>query len=403
MPLYLGFDLGAHNLTAIVIEIERDTRRIVFNRSWQFDREFPEYASAGVRPLIWADAIDRMMARLASSAEIEIERIQAIAGAVDQQRDIELPRAITDAWRAITPSGALARQLKHTFQAPYTAFTATVRATDYVESLLGGIDAGAVDNAETGRLAAYWRQRYALPAAAIVPWTDANHATAIGTGVIRDRVLGVSLGAVDTVFARGHELHFRNGSLAREWLRAEYRLDWDAIALILEARPGNDATIMLPWLEAEATPPVAHPALRRFGFNRHDAAANVRALIEGQMMAMANHAGVSIGGPIDRIVATGADTTQRAVLQVMANVFGVDVYRLDAGNASALGAALRAYHADRLAAGEPISWQNAISGFTEPNAGHRVSPNPKYVAIYAQLRRDYAMLERLHADRRPIC
>ena len=48
-----------------------------------------------------------------------------------------------------------------------------------------------------------------------------------------------------------------------------------------------------------------------------------------------------------------------AILQVMANVFGVDVYRLDVENSAALGAALRAYHADRLAAGEPISWQTA--------------------------------------------
>ena len=120
-------------------------------------------------------------------------------------------------------------------------------------------------------------------------------------------------------------------------------------------------------------------------------------------MAMANHAAAAISEPIDRIIATGEDTVHRALLQVMANVFGADVYRLDAGNASALGAALRAYHADRLAIGEPISWQNVISGFTDPNAGHRVSPDPRHVEIYAGLRRDYAALERLHQDRQPIC
>ena len=66
----------------------------------------------------------------------------------------------------------------------------------------------------------------------------------------------------------------------------------------------------------------------------------------------------------------------------MADVFGVDVYRLDVENSAALGAALRAYHADRLAAGEPVSWRTVVSGFTEPNPGHRVSPNPKLVALY---------------------
>ena len=69
----------------------------------------------------------------------------------------------------------------------------------------------------------------------------------------------------------------------------------------------------------------------------------------------------------------------------------------------ALGSALRAYHADRLASGEPVSWKTVVSGFTDPKPGHRVSPNPKHVAIYAELRKNYAMLERLHQHRRPIC
>jgi sugar (pentulose or hexulose) kinase len=403
MPLYLGVDIGAHSLTAIVIQVDRDARRIVFDRSWYFDREFPEYAAGDRRPLLWVDAIDRMLARLAAAAEIEIEHIRAIAGAVQEPCDFDLPRAIADAWRAITPAGALAPQLTYVFDVPYSAVTAAVHATEYLESLLAGLEPGAHGGADAGRLAGYWRKRYALPAATIVPWTGAVQATMIGTGVIRDRVLGVTLGATDTVFARGSVVVFRNGALAREWLRAEYRLDWAAIERILDAPPGNGDAIMLPWLEAETTPAIAHPALRRFGFDRHDAATNVRALIEGQLMAMANHAAAAISGPIDRIIATGGDTVHRALLQVMANVFGADVYRLDAGNASALGAALRAYHADQLASGEPLSWHNVIAGFTDPNAGHRVSPNPRMVAMYADRRRDYAMLERLHRDRPPIC
>ena len=87
----------------------------------------------------------------------------------------------------------------------------------------------------------------------------------------------------------------------------------------------------------------------------------------------------------------------------MANVFGVDVYRLDVGNSAALGAALRAYHADRRAAGDDLPWPAVVSGFTEPKPGYRVSPNPKHVAMYAQLRKDYAILERLHSSRDPIC
>ena len=98
-----------------------------------------------------------------------------------------------------------------------------------------------------GTLSPYWQKRYALPAAAIVPWTGDNPSSLIGTGIIHDRVVAVSLGTSDTVFAlttepAGQSSHvfrsptgdfmnlvcFRNGSLAREWVRMEYGLDWDA-------------------------------------------------------------------------------------------------------------------------------------------------------------------------------
>jgi hypothetical protein len=81
----------------------------------------------------------------------------------------------------------------------------------------------------------------------------------------------------------------------------------------------------------------------------------------------------------------------------------VEVYRLDVGNPVALGAALRAYQADRLAAGEPLSWASIVSPFADPNPAYRVSPNPRHVATYAALRREYAILEQLHRDRGPIC
>jgi xylulokinase len=195
---------------------------------------------------------------------------------------------------------------------------------------------------------------------------------------------------------------FRNGSLARERVRKEYGLDWDEVGALLEKQPGNDGWIVLPWLEAETTPRVAHAGLRRFGFDRFDGERSIRGFFEGQMMAIANHA-ASVSGTIDHVVATGGAAVNRAILQVMANVFGVDVYRLDVENSAALGAALRAYHADRLAAGEPVSWTTVVGGFTDPQPEHRVSPDARCADIYAALRRDYAVLEALHKDRPPIC
>jgi sugar (pentulose or hexulose) kinase len=406
MPLYLGLDASAHGLTAIVIEIEGERRRVVFNRTINFDRDLPSYGTSGglrrtaegnlpASPVMWADALERMLGRLAAAAEIEVERIRAVAGAA-HDTGASLHQHLPE-WPALNPSIALPAQLK--------AVSPIARRFDsvgsYFEALIAGPDL---------RLSSYWRQRFALPAAAIVPWTGDETARAIGTGVIRDGIVAISLGVTDTVIVGASEsttgtssITFRNGSLVRDAIRIEHRLDWDQVARLLEQSPGNGGAVMLPWLERETTPATAHAGLRRFGFDRYDAGRNVRGVIEGQMMAMANHVQLPRRAIVEKVIATGPDAGNRAILQVMANVFGAEVYRLDGEHAAALGAALRAYHADRLTAGEPVSWKTVVSGFTEPRPGHRVSPNPRHVGLYAALRKDYALLERIHTGRAPIC
>jgi xylulokinase len=526
MGLYLGLDCSTQGLTAIVIEIEGDTRRVVFNSSLNFDRDLPEYGTTGgvrrgvddnevfASPVMWADALDRMMARLASAADIDVDNIRAIAGSAQQHGSVYLNQQAAKTWRALNPIAPLAPQLTHTFAREFSpvwmdattaaqcreiddalggavataaltgspacerftgpqirkffqqqpdAYAQTTKihlVSSYMASLLAGVDApidpgdgsgtnlmniranrwssealdatapGLGDRLPSirpsweiaGKLSPYWQKRYALPPAAIVAWTGDNPSSLIGTGIIREGALAVSLGTSDTAFTCTTEpaagsshvfrsptgdfmnlICFRNGSLAREWLRQEYRLDWDAVAKMLEASPGNEGRVMLPWLETEITPRVSRAGLRRFGFDHTDAAANVRGVIEGQMMAIANHAAGISRVSIDRVIATGGAAVNRAILQVMANVFDADVYRLDVENSAALGAALRAYHADRLAANEPVSWKTVVSGFTDPNPGHRVSPNPKHVAVYQRLRREYARLEQLHKNADPIC
>jgi xylulokinase len=524
MPLYLGIDCSTQSLTAIVLEIDGDRRRVVFNRSLNYDREFPEYGTNGgviygvegevqAPPAMWADALDRILAAIAQSAELDLDNLRAISGSAQQHGSVYLNQRAAAGLGRLNPSRKLAPQLSAIFSramspvwldastgkqcreiedalggaAQVTALTGspacerftgpqirrfaiehpeayadTARVhlvSSFLASILAGQDApidpgdgsgmnlmdlanerwspealdatapGLADRLPPirrsweifGTLSPYWRKRYALPAAAIVPWTGDNPSSLIGTGIIHDRVAAVSLGTSDTVFAlttepAGQSSHvfraptgdfmnlvcFSNGSLARESVRMEYGLDWDSVAALLERAPGNDGWLMLPWLEPEITPPIAHAGLRRFGFDRFDSERSVRGLIEGQMMAIANHA-AAVSGTIDRVIATGGASVNRAILQVMANVFGVDVYRLDVENSAALGAALRAYHADRLAAGEPVSWRTVVTGFTDPQPGHRVWPNPKHVAMYAELRRDYAILEALHKDRAPIC
>jgi len=150
---------------------------------------------------------------------------------------------------------------------------------------------------------------------------------------------------------------------------------------------------MLPWFDPEITPHVIAPGVRRIDLDPADAPANVRAIVEGQMMAMANHTRW-MGADPSVIYATGGAAGNRQVLQVMADVFGAEVVRSRARNSAALGAALRAWHADARDRGRPVEWDDVVKGFTEPDPAWRFRPDSGAAAVYADLRRRYADAER---------
>jgi xylulokinase len=266
-----------------------------------------------------------------------------------------------------------------------------------------------------GSLAPYWRERHGLPAARVLPWSGDNPCSLIGSGLVREGRLAISLGTSDTVcgMMREFRLHdngigyvsasptgeymgtttFMNGSLARERVRDMYGLDWAKFSAALSATPpGNNGALLLPWFDPEITPHVATPGLRRVGLDATDVAANVRAIVEAQMMAMANHTRwMSSGTSV--IHATGGASGNRAVLQVMANVFNAEVVRSRTGNSAALGAALRAFHGDRDASGQPVAWDYVIEGFTDPQPDWHFVPDPAAVRVYRELREKYASAE----------
>jgi len=266
-----------------------------------------------------------------------------------------------------------------------------------------------------GRLAPYWRERYGFPPAKAVVWSGDNPCSLVGAGVTRAGRVAISLGTSDTLFGyleaprvdpsgAGHVFGaptgawmtlvcFKNGSLARERVRDAYGLDWDGFARALGATPpGNGGRLMLPWFEPEITPPVLTPGVRRYGLDAADAAGNVRAVVEAQMLAMKGHSRW-MGARVDTIHATGGAAANPAVLQVMADVFAADVVPLEVGNSACLGAAIRAYHADELSEGRAIGWDEATEGFVEPAGARRVRPNRDASAVYARLEREYAARE----------
>jgi sugar (pentulose or hexulose) kinase len=90
--------------------------------------------------------------------------------------------------------------------------------------------------------------------------------------------------------------------------------------------------------------------------------------------------------------ATGGAAVNREILQVMADVFDAEVSRTQPRNSASLGAALRAFHADRASAGAPLAWDEIVTGFTEPG-DIRVVPDRKAVAAYARLLPIYEAVE----------
>jgi xylulokinase len=256
-----------------------------------------------------------------------------------------------------------------------------------------------------------------------VIWSGDNPSSLVGVGLVREGRVGISLGTSDTIFGlmkeprvsatgTGHVFGaptgdymgltcFSNGSLAREHVRDSCGLTWQGFSDALEATPpGNGRRVLVPWFVPEITPLVLTPGAHRCRLDAADAAGNVRAVVEGQMMAMALHSRW-MGVAIDRIHATGGAAVNPQILQVMADVFGVEVRSSAVANAAALGAALRAWHVDAIATGHSPSWDDLVRDVAEPPAEGRVAASAARHAIYQTLIRDYETCQAEALRRRP--
>jgi xylulokinase len=177
-------------------------------------------------------------------------------------------------------------------------------------------------------------------------------------------------------------------------VRDAYGLDWSGFSAVLAASPpGNRGALILPWFVPEITPHVPVAVVRRRHLEPGDVPSNVRAVVEAQMMAMANHSSW-MGVAVHTIHATGGASANRDVLQVMADVFGADVFQFTVGNSACLGAALRAWHADARSRAREVPWTTIVRHLAEPVPGSRLKPVPERVTMYADLRSQYAEFER---------
>lgn len=273
------------------------------------------------------------------------------------------------------------------------------------------LPAVAPSHTVVGRLVRQWQQRWRLPAVPVVAWTGDNPSSLIGLGLVDERTLGVSLGTSDTVFGVmaqprvdpagiGHVFGaptgnfmgitvFANGSLTREHLRDLYGMSWSAFSDALDhTTPSGDGGLMYPWLVPEITPVVTECGLRRVGLDPTNGPANVRALVEGQLMSHRLHS-QWMGGEPERLLATGGASANTALLQVMADVWQRPVEVAPAGASAALGGALRAWHGVAASSAWPLSWSEILGRLQRPRS-RVIEPRREYAAAYESLLTRYA-------------
>lgn len=264
---------------------------------------------------------------------------------------------------------------------------------------------------QIGTLAEYFVKTYGFTAGTpVFAWSGDNPCSLVGMGATTPGTAVISLGTSDTFFAAmpgpvtdpngyGHVfgnpaggfmclICFTNGSLAREAVMEETGLDYDgfAKAILAQTEPGNNGNLMLPYFEAETTPLILEAGARRFGTNAfvhgEDGPAAARAIVEAQAVTMKLHT-AWVGETPKTIRVTGGASRNDGILQVLADVWGVDLVRLQTSNSAALGAAMMAAQG---ATG--TAWEDLFAVFAAPVPGE-TKAQAACAPVYADLERRY--------------
>jgi xylulokinase len=152
MPLYLGLDSSTQSLSAIVLEIEGARRRVAFESSIQFDDAFPKYGTShGVLPdrdptiatsppLLWVEALEQMMARLAKSG-LDLRLLAAVSGSAQQHGSVYLNGRWDETLALLDPARPLANQIRVILSRPVAPIwmdSSTSAECAEIETAVGG-------------------------------------------------------------------------------------------------------------------------------------------------------------------------------------------------------------------------------------------------------------------------
>jgi xylulokinase len=138
-------------------------------------------------------------------------------------------------------------------------------------------------------------------------------------------------------------------------------VDHDTLsAYALQAPPGADGLVLVPYLEGERTPnrPLATGAVHGLTLRTATAAHLARAAVEGMLCALADglDAMLAHGAVARRVILVGGGAASSAVRRMAPQVFGCPVLVPPQGEYVADGAARQAAWV-ALGAGEPPAWE----------------------------------------------
>ena len=122
MRVYLGLDASTQSLSAVLIGVERGACRLLGEHTVDYDRDLPQYGTRhgvirgeGGRveapPKMWAEALDALMARMASAEPGAVARLAAVSGAAQQHGSVYLTDAGLRAIARLDPGTGLTAQL----------------------------------------------------------------------------------------------------------------------------------------------------------------------------------------------------------------------------------------------------------------------------------------------------
>eukprot|EP00484_Ammonia_sp_Unknown_P030415 CAMPEP_0197036814 /NCGR_PEP_ID=MMETSP1384-20130603/14203_1 /TAXON_ID=29189 /ORGANISM="Ammonia sp." /LENGTH=578 /DNA_ID=CAMNT_0042467031 /DNA_START=20 /DNA_END=1756 /DNA_ORIENTATION=- len=285
-----------------------------------------------------------------------------------------------------------------------------------------------------GNVSTYFVEKYGFnPKCCVVAFSGDNPCSLAGLMCYEQGDICVSLGTSDTLFAvtntpkpqnEGHVLcspiHekaymillcYKNGSISRENIKKKYfpnsNKDWSEFnKQLLNAKEnggaGNQGRLAFYYDHAEILPTVK-PGLYRF--DEHDnavdeykddgkGAQDIRGIIESQFMAMRQHMEKFGVQNSSKILATGGASKNDTILQVLADVFGANVYRIDSPDSASKGAALRALHGYKCRkANTFVSFKEIVDSVGGPNYALATKPNEANTKIYTELLPRRAKLE----------